>query len=80
MVESLRSGFLYNCQDSFTLVTLVHLTLEFSRVLPNVGEASAVGKIGGKQCHSAKKVTEPPTLTGPWRKPHGKFVLTLKEL
>jgi hypothetical protein len=32
-----------------------HLTLEFSRLMPNVGEASAVGKIGAKRCHSAKK-------------------------
>jgi hypothetical protein len=29
--------------------------LEFFRVMPNVSEASAVGKIGGKRRHSAKK-------------------------
>jgi hypothetical protein len=34
---------------------LVHLTLEFSRVIPSVSEESAVGKIGGKRRHSAKK-------------------------
>jgi hypothetical protein len=34
---------------------LVHLTLEFSRLMPNSGEASAVGKIGAKRRHSAKK-------------------------
>jgi hypothetical protein len=34
---------------------LVHLTLEFSRLMPNRGEASAVGKIGAKRRHSAKK-------------------------
>jgi hypothetical protein len=31
------------------------LTLEFSRVIPSVSEESAVGKNGGKRCHSAKK-------------------------
>jgi hypothetical protein len=45
--------------------TLPHLILEFSRVIPSVSEESAVGKIGGKRCHSAKKVMGPPTLTGP---------------
>jgi hypothetical protein len=35
--------------------TLARLTLEFSRVIPSVSEESAVGKIGGKRCHSAKK-------------------------
>jgi hypothetical protein len=45
------------------LVTLAHLTLEFSRVMPNIREASAVEKIGEKRRHSAKKATQPPTLT-----------------
>jgi hypothetical protein len=42
--------------------------------MPNVGEASAVGKIGGKRCHSAKKAMEPPTLMEHCR--HGFNVLT----
>jgi hypothetical protein len=33
--------------------------------MPNAGEASAVGKIGAKRRHSAKKETESPTLTEP---------------
>ena len=32
--------------------------------MPNVGEASTVGKIGAKHCHSASKAANGLTLTG----------------
>ena len=35
--------------------TLAYLKIEFSRLMPNVREASAVGQIGAKRCHSPKK-------------------------
>jgi hypothetical protein len=36
----------------------------FSRLMPNAREPSAVGKIGGKRCHSAKKSDGTPNSDG----------------